>query len=99
MIQAIKAALKHLEKARLTNDPRARMLSLLRAEDQLLKEEEFQEQPVETLECSNCAYEGPAANHVQTEITSFHERVDAGEPVPYGQCPECGSLLHPKRPA
>lgn len=55
---------------------------------------------VEVLEsghyCQNCAWRGQTSD--LKEIKDFHERVMPGEPVPSGECPECGALCQPSFP-
>ncbi len=43
--------------------------------------------------CSNCGWEGVSDI---SEIDDLLERVDAGEIMPHGQCPECGALVYDK---
>jgi hypothetical protein len=49
-------------------------------------------------ECQNCemVWEADELNGIE----NIYERVEAGEPIPSGQCPDCGALCHPvKNPA
>lgn len=101
MRQTLVDALQYIKKAQELpngNDSNLRLVHLCKAEMALQKELDFLDKPVEEVACGNCDYVGKADNHNQTEISSFHERVDAGEIVPYGECPKCGALLHAKRP-
>lgn len=43
-------------------------------------------------ECADCGTINPASK--LHEIDDFDQRVDAGEEVPAGQCPDCGALCH-----
>ena len=49
-------------------------------------------------ECNNCGWEGPiAALHCRLrEIPDLFERIEPGETVPAGECPECGALASVK---
>jgi len=48
--------------------------------------------PDQMCECGNCDWTGPiSAVH---DIVDVQERITAGETVPAGECPECGSLAH-----
>ena len=98
MRETLTKALQHLSLALTTRDRNARVLATITARNLLQKELDFIDKPVEEVACGNCDYVGKTDNHNQTEISSFHERVDAGEIVPYGECPKCGALLHAKRP-
>lgn len=40
--------------------------------------------------CDNCDYEGDQLN----TIKDIFDRVDPGELMPAGECPECGALVH-----
>jgi hypothetical protein len=40
--------------------------------------------------CCNCGWEGPAKE--TQPIQNLTQRIDAGELVPIGECPECGAL-------
>lgn len=42
--------------------------------------------------CENCDWVGDSADC--NSIANLHERVGAGEPMPVGECPKCGSLCH-----
>lgn len=46
--------------------------------------------------CDNCDWKGLAAE--TREIADLRERVTPGEPMPTGECPECGCLCHPYDP-
>jgi len=46
--------------------------------------------------CQDCDWTGTESQC--KEIDDFHERVSAGEIMPYGQCPECGALCHAEAP-
>lgn len=43
--------------------------------------------------CQNCDWRGPTVD--TREIKDLHQRVDPGEPMPSGECPECGALCQP----
>lgn len=48
------------------------------------------------VECGNCGrvwHEKDLA-HVFPDIPDLTKRIAPGEPVPYGECPECGALAH-----
>lgn len=47
---------------------------------------------VHTVACDNCGWTGPETDCL--EIKDFHSRVEPGECVPFGECPECGALCH-----
>src|SRR3990167_1944713 len=44
-------------------------------------------------ECQNCGKNRDADE--LHPIRDIHERVTAGEPMPAGECPDCGALCHP----
>lgn len=44
------------------------------------------------LECANCDWTG--AYSETDEIDNLWERCEPGEPIPHGQCPECGALCY-----
>lgn len=44
-------------------------------------------------ECQNCDWRGPESK-VSPDIPHYHERVEEGEPVPVGECPQCRALCH-----
>jgi hypothetical protein len=46
--------------------------------------------------CQNCEWRGPAAE--LKDIKDYDQRVAEGEPVPSGECPECGALCQPSFP-
>lgn len=48
--------------------------------------------PSELVECQNCSWEG----HIDDckPIKDIHERVEPGETMPAGECPDCGALAH-----
>jgi len=50
-----------------------------------------------TERCGNCGWTGPesALRCGFTEIEDFWSRVEPGEVVPVGECPECGGLAVP----
>ena len=48
--------------------------------------------PTETVECQNCRWTGKATEC--KPLADFEQRVSAGEYVPVGECPECGSCAH-----
>lgn len=43
--------------------------------------------------CQNCDWRGPEEALV-AEIHDLEQRVGVGEPMPAGECPECGALCH-----
>ena len=43
--------------------------------------------------CDNCGAENPRTRLVWP-IPDVHERVGTGEPMPAGECPDCGALAH-----
>ncbi len=45
--------------------------------------------------CQDCLWKGDQAD--TDPIDDLHERVSLGEPMPSGQCPECGALCQPER--
>lgn len=48
------------------------------------------------LECQDC---GEYCDQYDAkEIQHIHDRVAPGEPMPWGECPKCGALLHPQKP-
>lgn len=47
--------------------------------------------------CQNCDWTGSEI-YVKTDIPHLSERVAPGEPMPLGECPECGALCHPQSP-
>lgn len=44
-------------------------------------------------ECQNCGKVWPVAR--LDDIEDVHSRVGVGEPMPAGECPECGAVCHP----
>ena len=45
--------------------------------------------------CSDCDWSGPEEEAVSLyECADLLERIAPGEPVPAGECPECGALVH-----
>ena len=48
------------------------------------------------LKCHNCGWKGPREKlRAQLEqVPDLLQRVAPGEPMPYGECPECGALCH-----
>jgi hypothetical protein len=48
----------------------------------------------DVLLCSNCSYFEGGDSHNPAEIKDLLSRVEAGEEMPAGECPECGSLMH-----
>lgn len=42
--------------------------------------------------CQNCDWRGTESQ--LDDIQDLHQRVDPGEPMPAGECPECGALCH-----
>lgn len=52
----------------------------------------------EFAKCQQCDWTGRAENmrtDSPDEIEGFFERVQPGEEMPSGECPECGALCHP----
>lgn len=51
-------------------------------------------------ECPNCAWRGTEDDmkRVYPDIPDLAARMAPGEPVPIGECPECGALCHPVDP-
>ncbi len=47
-------------------------------------------------ECQNCGQRWPFA--ALKEIQHIHQRVAPGEPMPSGECPDCGALCQPLDP-
>lgn len=45
--------------------------------------------------CQNCSWTGPAEALKPVPEIGILERVAPGEPMPAGECPECGALCHP----
>lgn len=45
-------------------------------------------------ECGNCGQRFRDTTPL-TPIIDIHERVGVGEPMPAGECPSCGALVHP----
>lgn len=43
--------------------------------------------------CQDCNWRGPDTE--LREIKDLYQRVDPGEPMPSGECPECGALCQP----
>lgn len=48
-----------------------------------------------TVQCQNCDWKGDAGD--VRDINHLWERVQPGEVMPYGECPECGALCHKAR--
>lgn len=48
------------------------------------------------VECGNCGevWDEEALKRVFPDIPDLTERIAPGEPVPAGECPECGALVH-----
>jgi len=48
------------------------------------------------VECGNCGRVLAEAEltHVFPDIPDLTQRITPGEPVPAGECPECGALVH-----
>jgi hypothetical protein len=44
------------------------------------------------VKCENCHWTGDADDC--GELQNIHERVEPGEIMPYGECPECGCVCH-----
>ena len=43
--------------------------------------------------CQNCTYSTQDRDQL-LPIRDIHQRVEPGEPMPAGECPECGALVH-----
>lgn len=48
------------------------------------------------VKCQNCNWTGLQADC--KPVKNLTQRVAVGEPMPAGECPECGALCHPARP-
>lgn len=49
------------------------------------------------IQCGNCQkimHGEDELKHVFPDIPDLLERISPGEPVPIGECPECGALVH-----
>ena len=46
-------------------------------------------------ECQNCATIRPERD--LNEIQNYDQRVEPGESIPVGECPDCGALCHPTK--
>ena len=48
------------------------------------------------VECGNCGkvWDEEELTRVFPDIPDLAERIAPGEPVPAGECPECGALVH-----
>lgn len=46
--------------------------------------------------CANCAWTGPESS--LGAIKHLGQRVEPGEPMPSGECPDCGALAYPAEP-
>ena len=51
------------------------------------------------VECGNCGRVWDEADlaRIFPDIPNLTERIAPGEPVPFGECPECGALVHAVR--
>lgn len=49
---------------------------------------------VKVWKCCNCNMTLTRESQVRFEIQDIHERVAPGEPMPAGECRECGALVH-----
>jgi len=51
------------------------------------------------VECGNCGRVSDESElrHVFPDIPDLTERIAPGEPVPFGECPGCGALVHAMR--
>jgi hypothetical protein len=49
-----------------------------------------------TVECGNCGKVSDESEltHPFPDIPDLTQRIEPGEPVPFGECPECGALVH-----
>lgn len=50
----------------------------------------------DAVECGNCGWTGHGID--LDEMDDFEMRVEAGEPTPAGDCPECGAFAHVVKP-
>ena len=48
-----------------------------------------------TVACGGCDWRGTESDVSDHGIRDIFERVAPGETMPFGECPECGSLAHP----
>ena len=55
------------------------------------KREAWSNRPVA---CQNCGWHGTESDASEEGISDIFERVSPGEPMPAGECPKCGSLVH-----
>jgi len=48
------------------------------------------------VECGNCGkvWDEEELTRVFPDISDLAERIAPGEPVPFGECPDCGALVH-----
>lgn len=45
-------------------------------------------------QCNNCGWETDERSDVADQIVDFYQRVESGDRVPEGECPECGCFVH-----
>ena len=53
-----------------------------------------QTRKVKVWHCYNCNMTLRRESQIRFEIRGIHERVAPGEPMPAGECVECGALVH-----
>ena len=46
-----------------------------------------------TYACQNCPFTTTDRDQLRT-VADIHQRVEPGEPMPAGECTECGALCH-----
>lgn len=46
-----------------------------------------------TYACQNCTFTTTDRDQLRT-VADIHQRVEPGERMPAGECPECGALVH-----
>lgn len=46
-----------------------------------------------TYACQNCTFTTTDRDQLRT-VADISQRVEPGEPMPAGECPECGALCH-----
>lgn len=51
------------------------------------------------MRCEGCGAVHPTHRLLGIPPETIHERVSPGEPMPYGECPDCGSVCHAFQPS